>query len=97
MGVKHGREYDEILTDLTVAVGEIPDSYLFFEMDEQDWHQLAAEERREVHEALAEDLFYALGTEPVITVGSGVVMYDKDLHRINLLIGDEELTVVPLI
>lgn len=97
MGVKHGRDYDGILTDLTAAVGEIPDSYLFFEMAEQDWMQLGIEEKREVQEALAEDLFYALGAEPVITVGSGIVMYDKDHHRINLLIGDEELTVVSLI
>ncbi|GIO35067.1 MULTISPECIES: hypothetical protein [Paenibacillus] len=97
MGVKHGREYDEILKDLTEAVGGIPDSYLFFEMDGGEWVGLSPEEQREVHEALAEDLFYALGTEPVIEVGSGVVMYDKDNHRINLLIGDEGLTVVPLI
>ena len=97
MGVKHGRDYDGILKDLTIAVGEIPDSYQFFEMEEGEWQQLSPDEKREVHEALAEDLFYGLGTEPVIEVGSGVVMYDKDNHRINLLIGDEELTVVPLI
>ncbi|MGN7361039.1 hypothetical protein ACTHPF_27130 [Paenibacillus sp. SAF-054] len=97
MGVKHGREYDEILKELTSAVGEIPDSYLFFEMEGSEWQLLSPEEKREVHEALAEDLFYGLGTEPVIEVGSGVVMYDKEHHRINLLIGDEELTVVPLI
>jgi hypothetical protein len=97
MGVKHGREYGEILKDLTEAIGQIPDSYLFFEMEGNEWQQLSLGEKQEVHEALAEDLFYGLGAEPVIEVGCGVVMYDKQQHRINLLIGEDELTVVPLI
>lgn len=97
MGVKHGRDYEYILKDLTAAVGCIPDSYEFFEMQALEWHGLSDEERLEVQEALAEDLFFALGTEPVITVGSAVVMYDPEGHRINFLIGEEELTTVMLI
>ncbi|WP_025723778.1 hypothetical protein [Paenibacillus polymyxa] len=97
MGVKHGREYEQILNDLTEAVGRIPDSYEFFEMEAEDWDRLDPAGRQEVNEALAEDLFYALGTEPVITVGSGVVIYEPEQHRIYVLIGDEELTSVPLI
>ncbi|MBO2946054.1 hypothetical protein JJQ72_18925 [Paenibacillus sp. F411] len=97
MGVKHGRDYGEILADFTVAVGRIPDSYVFFEMDLSDWEHLNTTEQNEVHEALAEDLFYALGTEPVIPVGSGVVIHDPKQHRINVLIGEEELDVVSLI
>ncbi|EHB46322.1 MULTISPECIES: hypothetical protein [Paenibacillus] len=97
MGVKHGRDYGEILTELTEAVGRIPDSYVFFEMDPEDWGRLEDAEQAEVHEALAEDLFYALGTEPVITVGSGVVMHDRMNHRIHILIGEEELAFVALV
>ncbi|NMO97892.1 hypothetical protein [Paenibacillus lemnae] len=97
MGVKHGRDYGEILTDFTEAVGRIPDSYVFFEMDAEDWQNLGEKEKNEVHEALAEDLFYALGTEPLIAVGSGVVIHDQKQHRINVLIGDEELAFVALI
>ncbi|GAB6992623.1 hypothetical protein [Paenibacillus pini] len=97
MGVKHGRDYDVILSELTAAVGEIPDSYLFFEMEPNEWKELPGEDQHEVHEALAEDLFYALGTEPVIEVGSGVVMHDKENHRINILIGEEQIQVVTLI
>ena len=37
MGVKHGRDYEGILTDLTVAIGRIPDRYVFFEMDAEEW------------------------------------------------------------
>ncbi|RAR39597.1 hypothetical protein [Paenibacillus sp. MDMC362] len=97
MGVKHGRDYGEILAELTEAVGRISDSYVFFEMEAGDWDNLGEAERNEVHEALAEDLFYALGTEPVINVGSGVVMHDQKNHRIHILIGEEELAFVALV
>ncbi|MNW32269.1 hypothetical protein D3C74_92100 [compost metagenome] len=97
MGVKHGREYEEILQELTAAVGQISDSYLFFEMESDEWGALGLEEQHEVNEALAEDLFYALGENSVITVGSGVVIHDPDHHQINILIGEEEITVVSLV
>ncbi|AWB42859.1 hypothetical protein DCC85_00465 [Paenibacillus sp. CAA11] len=97
MGVKHGRDYALILADLTDAMSAIPDSYVFFEMEESDWTSLSGEERHEVREALAEDLFFALGSEPVISVGSAVVIYDGEGHRINVLVGEEELTSVKLI
>ena len=32
VGVKHGRDYSEILSELTEAVGRISDGYIFFEM-----------------------------------------------------------------
>lgn len=97
MGVKHGRDYSEILVELTGAVGRIADGYIFFEMESEEWANLPEESKQEVWEALAEDLFYALGNEPVIQVGSGVVMYDKETHRINILLGDEDLASVILV
>ena len=97
MGVKHGRDYGDILQDLTKAVSSISDSYVFFEMEAEDWERLGAEDRLEVHEALAEDLFYALGTQPSIDVGSGVVIHDPVAHRINILVGDQQMTFVPLV
>ncbi|KGE19896.1 hypothetical protein [Paenibacillus wynnii] len=97
MGVKHGRDYADILNELTVAVGRISDGYLFFEMESDEWKELPEESKLEVWEALAEDLFFALGEEPVIQVGGGVVMYDKETHRINILVGEEDLASVPLV
>ncbi|MNI80370.1 hypothetical protein D3C73_1368990 [compost metagenome] len=85
------------MTDLTQALSRIPDRYVFFEMDSEEWSRLGEAEQLEVDEALAEDLFYALGEESIIPVGSGVVIHDKDQHRIHILIGEEELTFVPLI
>ncbi|ANS76325.1 hypothetical protein AWM70_18555 [Paenibacillus yonginensis] len=97
MGVKHGRDYALILADLTEAMAAVPDSYIFFEMDPEDWEHLPEADRSEVWEALAEDLFYGLGEQPVINVGSAVVMHDSAVHRINVLIGEEELTSISLI
>lgn len=97
MGVKHGRDYALILSELTEAVAGIPDSYVFFEMEEEDWTRLSPVDQREIWEALAEDLFYGLGSEPVISVGSAVVIYDSETHQINILMGEEELTSIKLI
>ncbi len=97
VGVKHGRDYSEILSELTEAVGRISDGYIFFEMEPEEWQGLPQESKLEVWEALAEDLFYALGNEPVIEVGSGVVIYDKETHRINILLGEEDLASVLLV
>lgn len=97
MGVKHGRDYEGILEDLTTALNLIPDSYMFFHMEFEEWNALQDSEKREVQEALAEDLFYALGSESMIHVGSGIVIYDSETHRINILIGEEEMTFVTLI
>lgn len=66
-------------------------------MEPDEWQELPQESKLEVWEALAEDLFYALGNEPVIQVGSGVVIYDKETHRINILLGEEDLASVVLI
>lgn len=97
MGVKHGRDYAEILNELTEAVGCISDGYVFFEMEPDEWQELPQESKLEVWEALAEDLFFALGEEPVIQVGSGVVIYDKETHRINILVGEVDLASVVLV
>nr|WP_269846943.1 hypothetical protein [Paenibacillus sonchi] len=83
--------------ELTEAVGRISDGYVFFEMEPDEWQELPQESKLEVWEALAEDLFYALGNEPVIEVGSGVVIYDKETHRINILLGEEDLASVLLV
>ncbi|MNF12479.1 hypothetical protein D3C80_2139820 [compost metagenome] len=66
-------------------------------MEPDEWQELPQESKMEVWEALAEDLFFALGNEPVIQVGSGVVIYDKETHRINILLGEEDLASVVLI
>lgn len=97
MGIKHGRDYGDILKDLTEAVSQIPDSYIFFEMEPGEWNEMSSEQKDEVLEALAEDLFYALGTQPMIQVGNALVSHDANLHIINLFIGEREYISVKLV
>jgi hypothetical protein len=93
MGVRHAREYADILKDLTAAVGEIDSSYTFFEMEPEEWEALTAEDRHEVMEALADDVFFGLGEAPVIEVGNGVITYNNRHHIIEVS-QDEKVTQI---
>jgi len=97
MGVRHAREYSDILKDLTDAVGAIERSYEFFEMSREDWEGLGDTERREVMEALADDVFYGLGEQPSIAVGGGSVTYMQKHHVIEVAVDDTEIRIVRLI
>lgn len=80
MGVKFGRPYGDIIHDFSEALGQIDDLYTCFEMTEDDWRELEPEERTECIRTLADDLFYGLGTEGSLTVGSGTVTHDAERH-----------------
>ncbi|WP_040712247.1 hypothetical protein [Paenibacillus curdlanolyticus] len=97
MGVKHAREYVDILRDLTEAVSAIPNSFTFFEMTKEEWEELGEEERAEVMEALADDVFYGLGQQTDIRVGDGAVVYAAKHHVIEVVQGDNVTQVVRLI
>ncbi|CAH0122739.1 hypothetical protein PAE9249_05330 [Paenibacillus sp. CECT 9249] len=96
VGVRHAREYADILADLTEAVLQIPDGHLFIDMTTEEWGQLAPEERREVMEALADDVFFGLGEDPLIRVGSAAVAYDSKFHRIVVRMKEQIAAIVPL-
>lgn len=97
MGVRHAREYADILKELTEAVSEIEGSYTFFEMEPEEWEALPAADRHEVMEALADDVFFGLGENPVIEVGAGVIAYNGKHHIIEVSQNDQVTTIVRLI
>ncbi|RIX50975.1 hypothetical protein D3P08_17955 [Paenibacillus nanensis] len=97
MGVRHAREYADILKELTDAVGEIEGSYSFFEMEPEEWEGLGTEERHEVMEALADDVFYGLGERPVIEVGDSVITHNSKHHVIEVSQGDNVIRIIRLI
>ncbi|REE83849.1 hypothetical protein A8990_11628 [Paenibacillus taihuensis] len=97
MGVKHAREYSDILSDLTEALVSIEDGYLFFEMETEDWEQLEQPQRLELMEALADDVFYALGEDPVLHVGGGIVTYRPKHHIIEVSVDQKESRIIRLI
>ncbi|WP_168121337.1 hypothetical protein [Paenibacillus sp. HB172176] len=97
MGVRHAREYVEILQELTAAVGQIEEGYTFFEMEPEEWEALHEDDRHEVMEALADDVFFGLGTQPEIEVGKGVIIYNSKHHVIEVSQGDNVIQIVRLI
>ncbi|MBB3113792.1 hypothetical protein FHS18_005905 [Paenibacillus phyllosphaerae] len=97
MGVKHAREYKEILEELTEAIGSIGDGYLFFEMEAAEWEGLEVEERKDVLEALADDVFYGLGEDPVIKVGGGMIAYRPKHHCIEVSVDGKESRIIRLV
>ncbi|WP_127534276.1 hypothetical protein [Paenibacillus kobensis] len=97
MGVRHAREYADILKDLTEAVSAIPNSFEFFEMTKEEWDALGGEEKAEVMEALADDVFYGLGQQADIRVGDGAVVYVAKHHIIEVVQAGNVTQVVRLI
>lgn len=97
MGVRHGRAYGDILRELAEAVGEIGDGYRLCGMDAEEWAGLGERERRETLEAIADDVFYGLGAQPVIAVGTGKVVYRPKYHVIEVSVSDRESRIVRLI
>ncbi|MHA6481440.1 hypothetical protein ACX1C1_05955 [Paenibacillus sp. strain BS8-2] len=97
MGVRHAREYADILKELTQAVGDIEESYTFFEMEEGEWDALPPSDRHEVMEALADDVFFGLGEDPNIKVGQGGVVYNNKHHIIEVMQGDNVIHIIRLI
>jgi hypothetical protein len=77
MGVKYTREYEDIIVELTEAIYEIPNFYDFFDMTSEDWNDIPEDERKACASTLADDIFYALGNEPVLSVGSGTIKHNK--------------------
>lgn len=97
MGVKHAREYADIITDLTAALGHIDNCNLLLEMSEEDWGELDNDEQRECLQTLADDVFYGLGSDPVIRMERSSFTYDKQSHTIRVSDGDKLVQVIRLI
>lgn len=66
-------------------------------MEQEEWDVLPPEDRHEVMEALADDVFFGLGEDPVIEVGQGVVTYNSKHHVIEVSQGDNVIQIIRLI
>jgi len=97
MGVKFAREYEDIHKELADAVSGIEDVYAFFEMTPEEWNELQDEERGECIRTLTDDVFYALGSDPKLEIGSGSVRYDAVRHMIKVSVKNGPVTMVKLV
>jgi hypothetical protein len=96
MGVKYGREYSDIIREMVIALENIDGLNDFFSMNAEEWHALDAEGRRECIRTLSDDVIYALGREPSVTVGSGYAEYDARRHVLKVFDGSK-ITIVSLV
>ena len=97
MGVKFNREYSDISADLVKAIYDIADCYEFLEMTAEDWETMEEEAKLDIIQTLSDDLFYGLGDEPTIQVGSGQMEYDPKTHVIKVTTGNQVVHLVQLI
>lgn len=97
MGIKFGREYSDIIKDLTRAIGQVDEFYDVLEMAQEDWNELDSEQQQECLKTLTDDIFYGLGSDPSMHVGAGVVRYDPDNHIIKVHNGDNLISIIYLV
>jgi hypothetical protein len=96
MGVKYDKDYSEIITDLIDVIPEIDNFYHFFGMDNKTWNNLDQQEQKECIKTLADDIFYALGTNPVQEIGEGIIKYDQQNHKIKVITGETYIQIINL-
>ncbi len=97
MGVKYNREYKDIVEDFMQAILQIEDCYDIFEMDQQQWQQLALDEKKAFLRTLADDLFYGLGSNSTLEVGSGTIRYNAAKHVIQIADAHDVVHIVNLV
>lgn len=97
MGVKFGREYVEIIEEMSEVMSGVRHCHEWFEMSGEDWRQMDDEERNECISTLADDIFYGLGADPSISFGTCQISYDSDNHIIKISSEDNIVHVIRLI
>lgn len=97
MGVRYNREYSDIVRDLGAALGQIDNCCDVFEMERDEWNGLEQAEQTQFLHTLADDIFYGLGTEPRIVIGSGKVQYDAVHHTIRVWTDEQIVHLIKLV
>jgi hypothetical protein len=97
MGVRYGKEYDHIIDELIVAIGDMDQFYVLLEMTEADWVQLDDVEQRECLKTLADDVFFGLGADPLIHLGKNTILHDNNKHTIQISYGGKVTRIIYLV
>jgi hypothetical protein len=97
MGVKYGRAYNDIIRELTEAIGKLDEIYTSFEMTQEEWQAMDGGEQMDCLRTMSDDIFYGLGTEPVLPLGRGRISHDPEKHILKISDGDKLVSLVYLI
>lgn len=96
MGLKHGREYEDIIKDFSEAILSVPDFYSFLNITSEEWQTFSKTDQYNIAKTLADDVFYGLDQEPEIQVGSCTILYIANEHIIKVALNDS-ITIINLI
>jgi hypothetical protein len=91
VGVKFAKEYETIIADLVQAIGDMEGCAELLEIDPEQWTELDEADRAECLRTLADDIFYGLGTEPVLPFGDGVITYEPVKHTIQIKYANDKI------
>ncbi|MDD9270597.1 hypothetical protein ACFPES_26430 [Paenibacillus sp. GCM10023248] len=97
MGIKFGREYKDIVTDFVRGIEMVNGFYELLDMSADDWEQLEPNEQEECLRTLADDIFYGLGSSPVMQIGVGSVRHDPGNHVLKVHDGEKLVSVIYLV
>ncbi|HBM80529.1 MAG: hypothetical protein QME45_06820 [Clostridiales bacterium] len=97
MGIRYERRYADILTDLMEGIRGVDGFYTLFEMDEDMWNGMEENYRNECLRTMSDDVFYALGGNKTLSIGNGVIQYDKDKSIIKIYNGNNCVYIVNLL
>ena len=82
MGIRFKRNYKEINQELVQAIKKIDRIFEVLGMEAKIWNQLQENKKAEYLKTLADDLFYALGTETKVEIGNGYLEYIEKQNKI---------------
>lgn len=82
MGIRFKRNYKEINQELVQAIKKIDRIFEVLGMEAKNWNQLQENKKAEYLKTLADDLFYALGTETKVEIGNGYLEYIEKQNKI---------------
>ncbi|WP_163192978.1 hypothetical protein [Clostridium thermarum] len=96
MSLKFSREFKRIIDELTEGILKIESFYELFEMSEEQWAGLNDSEQKECARTLADDIFFALGMNPIVEVAQGSVQYVKEENVIKVSSNNNILEIIQL-
>ncbi|NLM24583.1 MAG: hypothetical protein GX208_00505 [Firmicutes bacterium] len=97
MGLRHAREYADIIADFTEAILAVPEFYSFLGISDLEWQTFDQAEQHNIAQTLADDLFYGLDEVPCLEVGQGLVEYIANDHIIKVSQNNIIIKIVNLV
>ncbi|MBC8061371.1 MAG: hypothetical protein H7Y18_12010 [Clostridiaceae bacterium] len=89
MGLKHTREYTQIIDELTKVLESFVNLQELFQMNLKDWTLLSKDNQLEILSTLSDDIFYALGSENEYIIGNQKIKYNEENKSIDIFINEQ--------